>query len=717
MASRILCVCLLALSLPLPAAAQVVNRVAPDGLRRGAATEVIVRGSDLGAATGAAISGGDLVVGGFAGSDDLLRFDVGVGDSAALGARDLTIDGLGLLLDEAISVIPGPVVILGLTPTSGARGETVTMQVNGSNLDTVTAWSFGPSVDVDSWDADTPTRGRVTVTVGAAAFSGPRAVTAIDGEASTVLEAGFSVTGGEPALDGVFPGFGVRGDTLEVDLRGENLDVIDAVSFGSRVTIDAFAVASPTRATATITVGADAASGPRAVVMRSGETPWTFAEAFTVRRGALAVSGVRPERVRQGDVTFLTVEGENLDGLHTFEAGEGVRATGFTSAPRTATVDIEVDDDAAIGFRDLTIVGPAGSMTVPDGLVVGAYVRPPVDVRFEDEVTLGDTQLGAYRRSGIALENRGSIEEVAQLVATDGDVDLFALIDETGGRTSDLAVLIGVGELVTVPLEFIPLARGRTGAEFTVSVRDGEPVGTFLTRGNGIRGDLLFSLDSPFDFGFGVSDADHPLLRLDTLSRDGVDAGEVAVLGYSLRLTADGAPVEEPDALIAIELVSTTGDDLLWGTTEIVWSIDAAPGRYEGTLVLETDAETAPSVEFGFMIDLEPNGGDTGPADTGGDAGVEDATPDAADAEVDVPAEVDAGASDLPTPDARPDTAPDASADAADTGSEDATDDSSGSGGRRKRRGCSVGANPSGGLWAMLLVALVPLVRTRRRTH
>lgn len=705
---RLLAPIALLCALAAPIHAQTVTSVAPARLGRDATTQVVVRGTGLATLSAATISGGDLVVSRVAASDTVASFDVGVGANVALGARSVTLsfsDAPDIELPSAVEVVPGPLRVLSLTPNAAARGAEVQLAVVGSNLDTVAAWSFGDAIEVVRFAHSSPTRGTVTVRVGSAAFAGPRSVTASRADGSFELPAGFSVTGGASALTRVTPASVVRGASAELVLEGANLDAVESVSFGARVPVSGFVVDSPTRARVTVSVLEDAVAGPREVSLRRGAETIPAPGAFTVTRGPVAVIAIRPDRLSQRDVTFLTIDGSNLDGMTAFDAGPGIRVTAITATLATsASVDVEVADDAPVGFRDVVVTAPAGAVTANDALVVTEYVPPVLNIRVPPEATVGDTQVGAYRRGGFELENLGVQAETLTIVGTDGDTDLFALLDEHGRRTNRLTRELGVGEVVTIPVEFAPELRGRSGAQYSVTARGGADAGTVVLRSNGIRQELEWSLEMPFDTGVLPAGERVNLPRLDTLLRDGVPARQVLITGWRLRATRDGEPEALPD-LFTVDFQSTieTGE-LFWGATELLWTIQGEAAHYEGELILETDSSSAPLVPFRFFAELEGDG----PADPGpdaGDVGDTDAGSDAGDAGSDT---------DTGRPDGGLDVGPDtddAGTDAPGDASDDAGSDAGGGGGGG---GCCAISGRASAMPSALL-ALLALALSRRR--
>lgn len=694
-----------------------IDSIAPAALRRGVTTEVVVRGAALEEVTRVTIEGGDLVIDQLVASTDgsVLRFRVGTGATATLGARDVTFGGIDVTLPDALAVAAGPIELLSLTPNSAPRGQSVTIAVAGANLDVIETLTFGDDITVDSWTATSPTRGTATVSVGEAAFSGLRSVTATSDTDVFTLEAGFRVIGGDVSLTEVIPGSGTRGETLGVRIIGTNLDALTSVGFGPRITVADFEVVSPTEAIAQLTVRQDAAAGPRDVALRVDAEAVATAEAFTVLRGDLAVVEIRPDRLRQRDATFVTIEGNNLDGLTGFDAGAGVTVIGIDAdLPTSVSVDLEIADDAAVGLRDVTLTAPAGTITVPDGLLIAPYVRPQPDLRFVDRVEFGDVMIGGSGRAAVQIDNVGAVDETFTFVPVEGDTDMFLWLDEDGRPIEERTVSVVSGTVETIELYFIPTLRGRRGVRFEAVWEDPQVTAEYSVDafGVGTNATLFFSEESPVDYGTLEAGDETRLPRLFTRLGNGVPGRSTIIEGFELRLYRDGEPIDP--AAMSVELFSTA-DELYWGLTEIDWTISGPAGSYDGVLTLLTDLDGARYRDLAFSFALTGEGG----GDAGGDAGADAGSDAGADAGTD--AGTDAGA-DIGT-DTTPDTTQDTTPGQDTTTGQDTTSDTTGDdagegsgdegGGGGSGGGCAAAPDNAPGAGALALLALLALRRRR----
>ncbi|MCB9688882.1 MAG: hypothetical protein H6735_27825 [Alphaproteobacteria bacterium] len=100
-----------------------------------------------------------------------------------------------------------------------------------------------------------------------------------------------------------------------------------------------------------------------------------------------AIDPLDPEQVWQGDQVRLRVEGVSLylvQGASTLACGEGIDVllTDIVDAG-TAEVLVQVDEEAALGPRDLTVDGPVGRFVFEDALTVGDDLDAPRIARVE----------------------------------------------------------------------------------------------------------------------------------------------------------------------------------------------------------------------------------------------------------------------------------------------------------------------------------------------
>ena len=701
-------------ALTAPALFAVVRRprftsITPSELPRGARSTVVLQGEDLEALVEASVAPGGLAVtSGWASDPHRIALTVTVGETAALGDRLLTFaEPDGASATTSLSIVAGAPAALFVDPPVLARGDTALVTLGGRNLDTLTGFDLGAGIDIVDFTAISPTRATFTATVGAVALAGPRPVILRRGIDRQAVPDLFSVAGADALFISASPSSLVRGTTTSVTLSGENLDLVDELLISGRVTAANLERINPTELRFDATVRDDAPLGSRDLALGTGGLFSTFAAALTVEPGPLTVYRLRPDRLEIGVQTVVAVEGLNLDGLDTFDAGAAVGATDFRAAdPTNAAVTVTVAPTAAPGLASVTLAGPHGEVTLIDAITLIPRIVPPPSLFFRERVDLAATAVGAYRDGGVEIENSGTEDEVVTVGDGAGDTARLQLLDPaTGAPTDSVTLPIAAGGSAIVRFRFTPIQPGSNGLVWTVSARDNEQVGTVAVVASGVAPRLGFSRESPMDYGSFPVGATTELPRLETELLGGALLRTYAITEASLTLSKDGVAIADPTSVVAWELVNvTTTDQLFWGSTELAWSVTPEAGDYEARLLFETDDLEAPFVPFTFRFRAASTETDTGV--------VEDTTDDTSDPDATADTDVDSSTGDTaldttPTPDAADDTTLDTSADAADVMSDTTPAQPS-----AKSDGCSA----AGGGTPWLLFPLAALLLMRRRT-
>ncbi len=701
-------------ALTAPALFAVVRRprftsITPSELPRGARSTVVLQGEDLEALVEASVAPGGLAVtSGWASDPHRIALTVTVGETAALGDRLLTFaEPDGASATTSLSIVAGAPAALFVDPPVLARGDTALVTLGGRNLDTLTGFDLGAGIDIVDFTAISPTRATFTATVGAVALAGPRPVILRRGIDRQAVPDLFSVAGADALFISASPSSLVRGTTTSVTLSGENLDLVDELLISGRVTAANLERINPTELRFDATVRDDAPLGSRDLALGTGGLFSTFTAALTVDPGPLTVYRLRPDRLEIGVQTVVAVEGLNLDGLDTFDAGAAVGATDFRAAdPTNAAVTVTVAPTAAPGLASVTLAGPHGEVTLIDAITLIPRIVPPPSLFFRERVDLAATAVGAYRDGGVEIENSGTEDEVVTVGDGAGDTARLQLLDPaTGAPTDSVTLPIAAGGSAIVRFRFTPIQPGSNGLVWTVSARDNEQVGTVAVVASGVAPRLGFSRESPMDYGSFPVGATTELPRLETELLGGALLRTYAITEASLTLSKDGVAIADPTSVVAWELVNvTTTDQLFWGSTELAWSVTPEAGDYEARLLFETDDLEAPFVPFTFRFRAASTETDTGV--------VEDTTDDTSDPDATADTDVDSSTGDTaldttPTPDAADDTTLDTSADAADVMSDTTPAQPS-----AKSDGCSA----AGGGTPWLLFPLAALLLMRRRT-
>lgn len=206
--------------------------------------------------------------------DDAVLAGSCLDNGAALQWNRTLAAGASVTVQTAVSFgdIP-PIALFNVTavnPSSGAVGSTFPVTITGLGFQSGTTFGFGAGVSVSNLvivDSNTAT---ATLTIAPAAAPGPRDVagTQSPGGLGAVLAGGFTVTGGSvPGFDvtAVTPASGAVGSTLNVTINGSGFQPGSGFDFGAGVAVSNLVIVDADRATATLSIAADATPGPRDV--------------------------------------------------------------------------------------------------------------------------------------------------------------------------------------------------------------------------------------------------------------------------------------------------------------------------------------------------------------------------------------------------------------------------------------------------------------------
>src|SRR5205085_1182395 len=151
-------------------------------------------------------------------------------------------------------------------------------------------------------------------------------------------------------------------------------------TWGAGITVNSCAFNSATQLTASITIGATAATGPRDVtVTNPAGQKATLASAFTVVTGgpppAPTITAVNPSSGALGqNISSVIISGTNFQTGATCGFGPGitVNSCAFNSGTQF-TANIAITASAALGARNVTVTNPDGqSATLTNAFSVNA---------------------------------------------------------------------------------------------------------------------------------------------------------------------------------------------------------------------------------------------------------------------------------------------------------------------------------------------------------
>ncbi len=290
--------------------------------------------------------------------------------------------GTGSLPGGFIVANPVP-TLTAVSPAVGGKGQVLNVALVGSNfINGTTSVSFGPGVTVNSVVVNSQTSLTANVTIAADAVIAARSVVvtnAAPGGGSATLSFVFNVQNAAPTLTSVSPSSATRSQTLNVTIAGTGFySGVTMMSLGSGITINSTTVNSLTQMTLGISVAADAAMGPRDVVVTNpapGGGSATLAGSFTVANPAPAITSVTPVSAGRGSLLPITVAGTQfIDGVTSVSFGTDISITSFiVKSSAEIQVNIAINPAATIGPRTVTITNAApggGSASLTNGFTV-----------------------------------------------------------------------------------------------------------------------------------------------------------------------------------------------------------------------------------------------------------------------------------------------------------------------------------------------------------
>ena len=316
---------------------------------------------------------------------------------------------------------------LTLTPTSGAQGTSVSLQIQGigthfsavSGYSTTVSFGNNNDLNVGSLNIMSATQLTATLTVAGTAYINlyppdpcyPLTVTTTGPanfiETQTIHNA-FCVTAGAAILTAVTPNSGPQGSTQAIAVTGLNTNFQQGVTtadLGSGVTVTNVSVTNATHAMLSVSLGTSASTGLRNLTLTTKGESATYANAFTVTPGVPTLNGVSPTSAQQGQTVSLTIIGQYTNwkqGTTTATFGAGVSLVSLTvNTSQMATAVVSIDPLAYTGSRTFTlttnteIVSGAFFSVTPGGAVLST-VSPSAKNQGEQSALLQLTGIGTH---------------------------------------------------------------------------------------------------------------------------------------------------------------------------------------------------------------------------------------------------------------------------------------------------------------------------------
>ena len=272
--------------------------------------------------------------------------------------------------------------ISSVTPNSGVQGQTLNVNILGSNAfwTAATTVSMGAGITVNSTTLNNPNSITVNVSIDPLTALGSRTVTTTTG--ATILTAvnAFTVNAGPAAISSLVPNNGQQGQGLAVVVTGASTHFSQGtttVSFGAGITPGAITVTSATSLTVNIAIDPAAAIGARTVTATTSNEIASLANGFTVNAGTPVLTTVNPNSGAQGQtIANVALTGNFTHWVQgtttaTFGANITVNSLAVNSAT-SATASISIDPLATVGVRNVTLTTGGEIVTLTGGFTINA---------------------------------------------------------------------------------------------------------------------------------------------------------------------------------------------------------------------------------------------------------------------------------------------------------------------------------------------------------
>ena len=284
-----------------------VTAISPETGDQGKTLYVAITGTNFDLATAVDFGEGITVNSFTIGNQTQITANISIAATATAASRDVLVTNPGDsgTLNEGFTVtIPGPPIVIGLSPNHGGLGETLHVAISGTGFYGASAVVFrsGLGVTVNSFTVDSQTQITANLAIASTATIGPRDVSVTTPRGTGTLTGSFEVTG-------VNPSSGDHGNTLSVVITSTNLSGATAVSFGEGITVNSFTVYSANQMTASITVDMTAAPGSRDITVTHSDDTEAVVGTFTVVYPTCTASFVANRTTGTGAITVQFTDG------------------------------------------------------------------------------------------------------------------------------------------------------------------------------------------------------------------------------------------------------------------------------------------------------------------------------------------------------------------------------------------------------------------------
>lgn len=196
---------------------------------------------------------------------------------------------------------------------------------------------------------------------------------------------------------------------MPISIHGANFQVGVTTAItanGGGVAVTDVNVQSATLATATLTIGADAALGARAITVTTTGGAASGALSFTVLPPPPTLTAVSPAVVVSGTSAVVTLTGTNFlgDGIAVTASGSGITVSDVNvSSSTTIAARLTVDAAADIGERTISVTTVAGTTAA-----IPVTINPPPPVITGTTINTRGNAMVAHRGSTVTLTFTGT---------------------------------------------------------------------------------------------------------------------------------------------------------------------------------------------------------------------------------------------------------------------------------------------------------------------
>jgi hypothetical protein len=337
----------------------VLTSISPSFGLRNTTVAVTLTGTNLNGATAITLAPSGGITAGFVSiNPTTITANFIISSTAALGPRLVTITAPGGTSNAVQFTVPSA-LISSVAPSTGLRGQTLSLTLTGQNFTGATGLTAAPAtgLTISGFSVVNSTTATATLAIGTGAAAGVHTLTMATPEGNSNAIP-FTVLA--PTAGSINPASAMRGTTFGVTITGTNLTGATAVTIsGTGVTASAVTVVNSTTVTATFTITTAAAAGARNVTVT---TPAGLSSPVPFTVLVPTITAVTPTFGLNGTTT-LNFTGTNLQGVNAGTvSGTGATLNAVTGATNglSATATLTIVPTATRSARTISLNGVNG---------------------------------------------------------------------------------------------------------------------------------------------------------------------------------------------------------------------------------------------------------------------------------------------------------------------------------------------------------------------